>query len=324
MRPVKTIETTTTTTARSKHLDVESKSPDIPVVESGVTDFPREFGPTSSEDLVSIADISRLLLNNKVFISLFTLLTTLLAVASFFLATPMYRADVKLVPVTEGDLSAGYSAQLGDLGGLAVLAGIDTKRGSQRQEAVATLGSRLLTMNFIEAEQLTPVLLPDESSDDEPPSLWDAYVFFDKKIRSIYDDRRAGLVTLSIDWKDAEQASAWANQLVHRTNELLRSRAIAESNAAIAYLSAQLKKTSVVELQQVIHRLIEAEMKKVILANISTEYAFKIVDPAVVAEKSFKPLLIPRLVLGVSVGLILSFFIVLLLNTFKTRNLIRS
>ena len=41
------------------------------------------------------------------------------------------------------------------------------------------------------------------------------------------------------------------------------------------------KQTSVVELQQVLHRLIEAEMKEIILARINEDFAFRVIDPAV-------------------------------------------
>ena len=77
--------------------------------------------------------------------------------------------------------------------------------------------------------------------------------------------------------------------MVKLTNATLRDRAIAESNRNLSYLNAQLEKTSVVELRQAIYRLIETEVKSVMIAEGSQEYAFKVIDPAVIPQDKIKP-----------------------------------
>jgi len=125
---------------------------------------------------------------------------------------------------------------------------------------------------------------------------------------------------LAIEWEDPELAAGWANELVRRVNTLLRNRAAEQSENAVRYLQEQLKVTSVVELQQVLHRLIESEMKEIILANINKEYAFRVIDPATVPEEPFKPRMLPMLVIGTGLGLIAGIMLALLLNMARNRH----
>jgi uncharacterized protein involved in exopolysaccharide biosynthesis len=81
----------------------------------------------------------------------------------------------------------------------------------------------------------------------------------------------------------------------------------------------QLKQTSVVELRQVLHRLIESEMKEIILAKINEEFAFRVIDPAVAAEEAIKPNLPLMLLLGAMLGMLGSVILVLLLNFLQTQ-----
>ena len=74
-----------------------------------------------------------------------------------------------------------------------------------------------------------------------------------------------------------------------------------------------------VELQQVLHRLIESELKEIILARINQEFAFRVIDPAVAAEEAFKPKLPLMLILGAMLGFLGSAILALLLNFLRTQ-----
>ena len=55
-------------------------------------------------------------------------------------------------------------------------------------------------------------------------------------------------------------------------------------------------------------------MKKAILANINKEYAFKIIDPAVVPEEPVRPRKLAMAAVGTAAGFMLGIFVVLLRN----------
>src|SRR5581483_8751601 len=78
-----------------------------------------------------------------------------------FTATPVYRAEVLLAPVSssKGDGIASLFGQLGDLASL-----VETYVGSGKDrtaESIATLKSRALAIAFINERNLKPVLFPD-------------------------------------------------------------------------------------------------------------------------------------------------------------------
>jgi uncharacterized protein involved in exopolysaccharide biosynthesis len=283
----------------------------------------------SEEDVISLFDVWQILTRYKWVIVAVTSVCALAATLAALLMTPRYKAEVFLIPVSEAEDQGRYTSQLGAFAGIATLAGINLDRGDRKNEAIATLKSRMLTEQFIKDEKLRPVLFHklwdakaqrwDVDDPDDVPTLWDAYELFDEKLRRVYEDKTTGLVVLAIEWEDPELAARWANELVRRVNAMLRNRAAEQSENAVGYLQEQLKLTSVVELQQVLHRLIEAEMKEIILANINKEYAFRVIDPATVPEEPFKPRMVPMVVVGGGVGVIAGIMLALLLNLARRR-----
>lgn len=251
-------------------------------------------------------------------------IVTAAAVAWF--TTPVYRVDVLLAPVDveSGGALSGVASQFG---GLAALAGVDLRGNSSgKDEAVALLRSRALAGQLIEANDLLPVLFADEWDDsakawrtddpDEVPTLWDAYQLFDDDIRFVNENPKAGLVTLAVEWKDPGLAKSWADQLVQRVNRETRERAIREAERSLSYLNQQLQKTEVVELRQAIFGLIENQTKQMMLANVREDYAFKVIDPAIVPDLDdpIRPRPLLLVALGATGGLLLGVLIALLLG----------
>ena len=288
-----------------------------------------EYAYPMVEDEFSLFDIWRILTRYKWMIFAGIALCVLASALFALLMTPVYRAEALIAPVTETDNNSRFAAQLDEFSGIAALAGVNMERGGRKNEAIATLKSRMFTEQFIKDEKLLPVLFRkkwdaenqrwDDLDPEDIPTLGDAYELFDEDLRRIREDRKTGLVVLSIDWEDADEAARWTNELVRRVNALLREKAVSESESAISYVQEQLKQTSVVELQQVLHRLIESEMKEIILAKINEEFAFRVIDPAVAAEEAFKPKLPLMLILGAMLGLLGSAILALLLNFLRTQ-----
>lgn len=249
-------------------------------------------------------------------------LASMFVASIFALSLPaIYRAEATLSPVTEQD-SGELAVLTGQLNSLAELAGVNLGGDTSIEESIATLKSRSLTASFIREENLMPILFADAwdkeknqwKDPENPPSDWDAYALFARKIRFLREDSKTGLVTLYIEWTDPEQAADWANKLVKRLNRERRYEAIKEATKSIVYLESQLRKTSVVEIQQAIYRLIEAETKNKMVANTREEYAFKIIDPAVVPKQRLKPRRTLIVITGMFGGVMLGIVFVFILN----------
>lgn len=254
-----------------------------------------------------------ILVEHRKLIGMITSASTLVALIAAFLITPVYRAEALLAPVSQ-EKSGGLSALAGQFGDLAAVAGLNLgDKKDKTAENIAALKSRALSTTFIAQQGLKPALFARSwdaekkkwKDADDVPTDWEAFTIFDKDIRLVSVDRKTGLVTLTIDWKDPAQAAAWANSLVKHVNNRLRADTIDETEKSIGFLEKQLAQTSSVEVQQAIYRLIEAETKNKMIASTREEYAFKAVDPAVPPEKRYRP----RRALMVLVGLILGLII---------------
>ncbi len=130
--------------------------------------------------------------------------------------------------------SARTSSISGRLGGLASLAGITLNAGGDNTQAFAVLSSRAFAESFIVDNQLMPVFFPDDwdasaktwksQEPSEQPALWDGVKYFTDEVLLLEQDPVSGLVTLAVEWPDPQVAAAWAQQLVERINEQLRTR----------------------------------------------------------------------------------------------------
>ncbi len=275
-----------------------------------------DVGDVQREEL-SFFQLLRLIWARRWMVAILAIAGSIVGAAWSFLITPQYQTKSVVMPVisTEG-AGANLQGLMGQLGGIANLVGANVPGGQAREEAVEFLQSRYITERFISANGLLPVLFPERwdasarqwKQSRSAPTMGQAYKRFVTRIRSIREDRRSGLVTVTITWRDQEQAASWANGLIQMANSELRRRAVEEAKGSINYLNAELAKTQVVELQQAIYRLIESQIRTIMLANVREQYAFKVIDPAVVpdATERVRPRRVAMTVTGLFVGLIVA------------------
>jgi uncharacterized protein involved in exopolysaccharide biosynthesis len=262
-----------------------------------------EQRPNDDPGDIDFAGIWRVIRGAKYLILTITIVCTGIALVIALTTTPIFRAETVITTVRNGNLAGQSGSALGGLANIASLAGVNLDAGSSAdREAKAVLQSRSLIEEFIGRYDLIKVLLPDSS---KPPTMWFAVKEFKEGELTIREDKRTGLVTIDVDWEDPAVAAKWANGFVALANERLRARAIDETTRNIAFLNAQIPQTSVVEVQRAIYNLIESETKTLMLANVRTEFAFTVIDPAVPPERKYRP----KRTLYVLFGLFLGFAI---------------
>ena len=242
-----------------------------------------------------------------------------LSIAYALLATEWYQAEVVVAPVDK----RGGASGLGNLGSLASMAGISlgSLGGSAGQEALAVLKSKGYARPFITDEGLMPALFTQAGPFDDRNDVRDAVRIFDDKVRSVEQDRRTGLVTVTITWTDPARAASWANEFVRKLNDRLREEAIREAERNLSYLNKEIAATSVVAVQQSLGRVVESEMQKMLLARSSDEYAYKVIDAAVQPNRRYSPRRTLIVVIATAIGGFLAALVVLLRRLYVLRAL---
>lgn len=243
-------------------------------------------------------------------IATFVLLGALLATTYALLATEWYTAEVVLAP-TPVKGRQDLASQLSGAGILAGLAGISLA-GVNTAEPIGVLKSRDFARQFIDENKLLQVFFADdwdarsarwrESDPLRQPDMRDAIEYFDNRVLRVDEDKKTGLVTVGIRWKNAAVAASWANMIVDRLNEQMRARALADGEANVAYLQKELAATNFVGVQQAISRLLETELQKVMVARGDRQFAFRVVDHADVPKRRSWPKRRVILALGLLAG----------------------
>lgn len=251
---------------------------------------------------------------------------------AYFLTDVKYRATTTFILADQSQGLSSLGALGSQLGGFADLAGISLPSSSGiREEAFATLESRELLREFIVDENLIPILYAEkwdskesvwDTDTGEAPSTEKAITFFQEKVLTIRREPNRDIVDLSITWTDPSLSQEWANQLVRRVNEGLRLRTKFEASKSIEFLEKELKTNSNAALQNAMFALIEQQMAKAMMANVQTDFAFRVIDKAVApdVDDRVSPRLLLYLIAGGGIWVLISGALVSIVAIRNRRN----
>jgi uncharacterized protein involved in exopolysaccharide biosynthesis len=271
-------------------------------------------------------------------------ITAVFAVASviYALSVPnQYKATALLAPAQSS--GGGLSGALGQLGGLASLAGVSIGGGESSEAQIAQ--EIMKSWNFIEAfiadndlavelfaaegwrkgsnelkinddvydSQNKQWLLENESGVVGPPSSWNLFKTFSERL-AVSEDKKSGLVSVSIEYYSPQIAKQWLDMYVSAVNAHMQQRQVDKVTNNINYLQAQIEKTSIAEMREVFYTIIEEQTKNKMVAEASPEYAFVAVSPSMVPEETSQPKRALICILGTLLGGMLSVLLVLAMH----------
>ena len=247
------------------------------------------------------SDLNRLILQlwrRRFLLALLATVGGAAGIALSFWVSPEYKADAVLIASDE-ILGLNASGALGSLGGLASLVGVGGA-GNKESEAVETLKSRGLTISYIESNGLMPILFPgrwDVATNKGKAdfrghvlTLEDGYRKFDKSVRAVVENRKTGLVNITVTWTDPNLAKQWVDGLIKAANDRLRTKAEERSSRNLEYLRKASEATNIMEVKTSIYKLMETEIKKQMVAYGADDYAFRTVDAAIVPQRRSYPI----------------------------------
>jgi len=233
------------------------------------------------------------------------------------IATSLFRADVIIISnQEEGESLVNLSRQYS---GLAAMAGINLGGGrglvDKTDRSLAILTSRSFIEEFVQKQNIRKHLFSNlwdtkqNSWKEGEPSAALTYKLMIGNVIEVDIDRRTNLITISVTWEDPVLAAQWANLIIEDINKKIREQEIQELQKSIDFVQVQLDNSdSSGSLNTVMFNLIEELTKKVMIANVREEFAFKIIDPAVVPELKYKPSKTNIVIISFLMGLLISMF----------------
>lgn len=303
---------------------------------------------------ISLRQVLTVLWQKKLFITTITSFFTVCGILYAVFTLPLYTATTVVIPISEQE-TGGLAELASKYAGAAAIAGISLQGGTSKEEYLAILRSRQLTRLFIKQNDILPDLFPERwnaekgqwakrgdgivrklgissllanLSGDEgwkaelpaKPTDWEANKRFNEETRSIVEDLQTGIVSVSFTFRNPETAAKWANSYIALANNVIRDDVQNESKKALEYLEQEVKKTNISDLREKIYSLIEHQLERITFANTREEYAFRIIDKAIVPEERSYPKRFLIVFLSIFVGFIISSSISLFLNNTHTHN----
>lgn len=274
---------------------------------------------------LSFSEIAQHIFQFKWLICSISSVFAVLSIVIALLLPVQYTAQLIFAPAAEEQNKSAMSLSA-QFGSIANFAGINLGSNSDLETNLAILNSREFTYEFIEENQLMPILFSEQWDEQKQawhttpsPTLWDAYKKFHSQIRAVSEESGSQLITLYITWTDAEQSAIWANLLIEKLNSHIRAKDIQEAERSLTFLNTQIQSTNNVRMKELLYTLVEKQVQTVTLAKVRDEYAFTIIDKAVVPQEKSKPKRSLIVIAGTMLGGILALMLSLILPSRKAK-----
>lgn len=296
-------------------------------------------GINQYDDEIDLKELFGVLWAGKILI---VAITAVFAIGSVLYALSLpnqYKATALLAPA-QAD-GGGLSSALGQLGGLASLAGVSIGEGNSSESQIAqeimrswSFVESFIADNNLEVEVYAAegwskhsgelkidddvydidaeawLLEGDDTDELRPPTSWELFERFDEML-SVSQDKKSGLVSVSIEYYSPVITKEWLDLYIGAINKHMQARQVTKVSSNISYLEAQIAKTSIAEMREVFYTIIEEQTKNKMVAEASPDYAFVAVSPSMVPEKKSKPSRALICVLGTLLGGMLGVLLVL-------------
>ena len=253
---------------------------------------------------ISLNQLLKFLISKYIFFSI-TFFVFFVFSLIYSLSIPNSYTSESIYSTEEKDLAPGSS-----IGGLAGIVGIDIGNKSNKANlAIELINSRAFFKLIIEDEEVLKkiygaksfnesskqILFDDDLLDskndwkkDKKPSVLEAYKSYSGSLK-ISTSVETGFIEMSYEHVSPVFASELLNLIVKKANDFLRNKDIDASKEALTFLRDQVRQESVVSVRSSIGKLIEGQLEKLMIAQISEEYFLKSIEPPFVPEEKSSP-----------------------------------
>ena len=268
------------------------------------------YMPQERSDQIDLKVIFNIIWKRKIIIAAATVVIGLFSVLYSLSLPNIYESKVVLAPSTSSE-STNINIS-GTAGALARVAGIDLGGGSDKGPninlAVEKITSRQFVKDFINKNDFQPELLASKNWDSAQNIIVYSKKGYDSKNDSlsysprdidlykgymdrigVFFDKRTKFTHISFKHYSPYFAKELLDSLVLTINNDIRDIDVKVAKESIEFLEDQIAKTNVSDLKLIFSKLIEKNIKTVLLAEVDPEFVFTVVDPAYVPDLKSAP-----------------------------------
>ena len=226
-----------------------------------------------------------------------------------FLTVKWYRAQAIVTPVPPQEgLSMAVSASdmvngLG--GGIASLFGVgaaDTLTLAQRYTAI--MNSYAFTTDLVNRYHLEHNIIGVRSKNAPTVTKWLVHTMITDRFSTEYDFKSGNLTLYFMDPSPAD-AQRVLGYYLDSLRDKLRNEEVQAGASAAASLQDEVRKTSDALLQTQLYELMARQIQREKIAQVQSDFAFKVVEPPVVPDNYFAPKARNNAVLAASITFVL-------------------
>lgn len=243
----------------------------------------------------------------------------LIIILTFFvgLASVFYALSIPNIYQSKVVLAASTSSESNNLnisgtaGALARIAGVDLGSGQDKGPnitvAIEKITSRKFVLDFIKNNSYQDELLASKGWDSANnkilynesydldkgqlvyiPNDTDLYKSYMDRI-GVFFDKRTKFTHVSFNHHSPYFAKEILDNLVFTINEEIKNSELSTAEDSIKFLENQISKTNVADLKFIFSKLIEKNIKTILLAEVNPEFVFTVLDPAYVPDLRSSP-----------------------------------
>ena len=280
-----------------------------------------------NKDKEDFIELLLLVWGQKKLISVIVLIVSSFSLTYAHMQKDIYTAEATLSPNTQPSDMSDIASRLSGFGAFSAFGAVDA-RNSNVPLATSIMKSRNFYQRFIYENMLPEIYAVigwDESENKliynndlynevtqewiiKKPTIQQSHGSF----LDLYSIENDGInIILKVEHYSPYFAKKLLDKILFSINSSLGQKDIDQTKKAIDFLSERRNETNLVGMREVIAKMIEEQTKTLMLANISSEYVFNIIDPSVIPESPSGPNRKLIVMMGIILGFFLSLVIVL-------------
>lgn len=186
---------------------------------------------------------------------------------------------------------------------------LNSSKDNYLDVTLAKMRSRQFCLAFMEKHQIFKHFYAEHWSPERQiwlngfqPDRGAAYLRLLQQVLFIGHNPKNDIISVRFRWTDPVLTRDWANAFVNDFNDYMRQSALEQVNKKRAFLEQELIKTRIVDIQQSIYRLIEAQTAVAMLASSREDYVLEVIDPAIMPLQQYSTSRKIYLIVGLFLG----------------------